>query len=386
MPTFTFIALVLTFLVAFAATVLLMPPVMRLCMRRGWVAVPGGRRLHARVTPNVGGIAIYGGFVMALLFSFVLSAAMPVVLARTSFEVLRLVLVLLGGTTIFLVMWLDDVRELSPRAKLTGQLVAALIAVGPYLWDHTRYLNPAGDPTEARGIILTAFNFPFISKVNLWDISPWLAIGATLFWIVAMDNTINFSDGMDGLAAGISLIAAIMLSLNAVFQPQPQYTIAMLPLALAGACTGFLVYNFPPARIFMGDSGAEFLGYALAVSAIIGGAKLATVLLVLGVPILDVAWLIISRLMLRRSPAHGGRDHLHHRLLDLGFSPRQILLFFYTLSASFGLLGISGADQRIKLLALTLLGMVTVGVLAYVARRTRMQQRLGETPTAQRGE
>lgn len=360
-------ALVGTFAIAFTTTALLVPPVLRLCERHGWMAWPGGRRTHPRPTPNVGGIAIYGGFVLALLGSFALGGAVPA-LRRAPIETLRVALLLLGGTLIFLVMWLDDVRELAPLPKLAAQLLAALIAVGPFLWDHTRYPDALGMPTEARGIILTAFNFPFVSQISLWNISPWIAIGATVFWIAWMTNTINFSDGIDGLAAGVSLIAALMLALHAL--RLGQYTITLLPLALAGACAGFLLFNFPPARIFMGDSGAEFLGYMLGVSAIVGGAKLATVLLVLGVPILDVAWLVLSRTLAGRSPARGGRDHLHLRLRDLGFSTRQIAVFYYALSASFGLLGISGAGRQLKLLALGLLILLVAGVMAYVARRT----------------
>jgi UDP-GlcNAc:undecaprenyl-phosphate GlcNAc-1-phosphate transferase len=246
--------------------------------------------------------------------------------------------------------------------------VAALIAVGPFLWDSARYPGADGLPTEARGIILTAFNAPFGGQVNLYAISPWLAILATIFWIGWMSNTVNWADGLDGLAAGVSLIAAVMLALHAIRLPQPQYTIALLPLALAGACAGFLLFNFPPARIFMGDSGAEFLGYMLGVSAIIGGAKLATVLLVLGVPILDVVWLIVSRTLSGRSPTQGGRDHLHLRLRDLGFTQRQIILFYYGLSASFGLVGISGATPAMKLAALIVLGAIGAAVIGYAAR------------------
>jgi len=356
-----------TFLLAFATTALLVPPVMRLSERRGWVQIPGGRRLHARPTSNVGGIAIYGGFVAALLLTLVLDP----ILRRSAFEQLRLGLLLAGGTLIFLVMWRDDVVELPPLPKLLAQALAALIAVGPYLWDHTRYPDVLGNLTEARGIVLTAFKFPLIGQVSLWDISPWLAIVTTVFWIGWMTNTINWSDGIDGLAAGVSLIAALALASNALVQRPPQLTIALLPLALAGACAGFLLFNFPPARIFMGDSGAEFLGYILGVSAIVGGAKLATVLLVLGVPILDVAWLIGARLRAGRSPAHGGRDHLHLRLRDLGFSTRQIVLFYYALSASFGVLGISGAAPRVKLIALGLLALIVATVSLYVSRRTR---------------
>jgi UDP-GlcNAc:undecaprenyl-phosphate GlcNAc-1-phosphate transferase len=354
------LALIGTFAAAFAVTALLVPPVMRLSERRGWVQAPGGRRRHARPTSNVGGIAIYGGFVLALLGTLALDPWLP----RSSFELLRLALLLAGGTLIFLVMWLDDVRELPPPPKFAAQALAALIAVGPFLWERT--LHP-GD--QASGIILTAFNFPFVSQVNLYTLSPWLAIAATVFWIGWMTNTINWSDGIDGLAAGVSLIAALALAFNALRQDLPQVTIALLPLALAGACAGFLLFNFPPARIFMGDSGAEFLGYVLGVSAIIGGAKLATVLLVLGVPILDVAWLIVARTFAGRSPTHSGRDHLHFRLRDLGFSTRQIVVFYYALSASFGVLGISGADRQFKLGALGLLALIVAGVLVYVSRR-----------------
>jgi UDP-N-acetylmuramyl pentapeptide phosphotransferase/UDP-N-acetylglucosamine-1-phosphate transferase len=358
--------LLLAFAVACAVTALLIPPVMRLSASRGWVQTPGGRRLHARPTSNVGGIAIYCGFVVALLATFAFDAWLP----RTPFEKLRLGLVLLGGTLIFLVMWRDDVVELPPLPKLIAQAAAALIAVGPYLWDHTRYPDAAGALTEARGVVLTAFKFPFVSQINLWDASPWLAILATVVWIVWMTNTINWSDGIDGLAGGVSLIAALALALNALRQAQPQLTIALLPLALAGAAAGFLLFNFPPARIFMGDSGAEFLGYMLGVSAIIGGAKLATVLLVLGVPIVDVIWLIISRTLAGRSPARGGRDHLHLRLQDLGFSTRQVVLFYYALSLSFGVLGISNAAPYVKLIALILLALIVFAVILYASRRT----------------
>lgn len=362
----------LTFAAALVLTALLVPPVAQLCERRGWMALPGGRRRHTRPTPTIGGLAIYAGFTITLLMTWAFSTYGGIeVLRRSPYEALRLVLLLLGSTLIFVVMWVDDVVELRPLPKLVAQFGAALIAVGPFLWDHARYPDARGDLTEARGIILTAFNFPFVEQVDLYAISPWLAVGATLLWIAAMNNTINLVDGLDGLAAGVSFIASAVLALHAV--RLGQYTIALLPLALAGACAGFLLFNFPPARIFMGDSGAHFLGYVLAVSAIIGGAKLATALLVLGVPILDMAWLFFSRTLSGRSFATSGRDHLHFRLLDLGFSQRQILLFYCTLSASFGLLGIVDVDPTIKLIALTLLGVIVVIVIVHVSRRVEAQ-------------
>lgn len=324
--------------------------------------MPGGRRKHTQPTPVVGGIAIYSGFMLTLLITLGVGQFAPQ-LQRSDFEMLRIWLVILGGTVLFLGMWLDDIRELSPRTKLAIQITAACIAVGPFFWDQTLYQPD----NQARGIILTAFNLPYVGQVNLYNMSPLVAIAATIFWLVAMNNTINFSDGMDGLATGISLIAAGIFALHSL--SLAQYTIALLPLTMAGACAGFLLFNFPPARIFMGDSGAEFLGFILGVSAIIGGAKLATVLLVLGLPILDVAWLIISRKLSGRSMAQGGRDHLHHRLIDVGLSPRQILLIYYTLCIGFGLLGISGVAQNIKLLALILLGLIVIGILLYATHQ-----------------
>ncbi len=367
MTLLTALALLATFLIATAVTALLIPPVMRLSARMGWMQQPGGRRTHARPTSNLGGLAIYAGFVAALLTTLLLERLDPA-LERSGFETLRVWLVLAGTTLMCGVMWLDDVRELGWLPKFCTQVAAALIAVGPFVWDQGRYAAADGALTEARGVVLTAFNAPYIGQIDLYAVSPWLAIVATVFWIGWMSNTINFSDGVDGLVSGVSLIAALLLALHALRLTPPQQSVALLPLAIAGACAGFLIFNFPPAKIFMGG-GAENLGYLLGVAAIIGGAKMATVLLVLGVPLLDTAWLIVSRMVAGRSPMRGGRDHLHHRLADIGLSSRQIVLFYYAMSLGFGLLGISGASAAQKLLALVALGAIALGVIVYAARR-----------------
>lgn len=362
------LTLVATFFLAFLITTWLIPPVQRLCERCGWVAEPGGRRLHAHPTPTIGGIAMYIGLVVTLLatftFGFIDSA-----FQRSEFETMRIWLVILASLPIFLIMWADDVRELPALPRLLVQIIAGLIAVGSFLWTHERYLAPnapaGSEPTEAYGILLTAFNFPFVEQINLWNMSPWLAIGATVFWLMAMSNAINWADGADGLAAGITLVAGITLALKALLIEEPQFTIALLPLTIAGVCAAFLRFNLPPARIFMGDSGAHVLGFVLGISAIIGGAKLATILLVLAVPIIDSAWLIVSRMVAGHSPSHGGRDHLHHRLIDLGYTPRQVLIFYYTLSTSFGLVGLSPANAYIKLALLIILGLIVLGLIIY---------------------
>ncbi len=363
------LALSLTLLVAFFVTIALIPPLIRLSVAQGWVARPGPRHIHHTPTPTVGGLAIFAGFATALLLSFGLERLDPG-LARSPFEHLRLGLLLAGASLVAIVSLIDDLRDLPALPRLGVHILAALVAVGPYLWDHTLYADALGAPTEARGIILTAFNFPFLDQIPLHQISPWLAIGATVFWVAGMQNMVNWSDGLDGLASGVTLIAATILSLHTLRLSPPQHTVAMLPLALAGACAGFLIFNFHPARLFMGDVGAMTIGYILGLSAIIGGAKLATALLVMGVPLIDMAWLILWRTLQGNSAAHAGRDHLHHRLLDMGLSQRQVVLCYYTLSAAFGAIAlIDFFTPPLKLAALLLLGALVLGVMLYTGGR-----------------
>ncbi len=363
------IALSLTLLTAFIVTILLIPPLIGLSVRQGWVAQPGPRHVHREPTPTVGGLAMFGGFTVALLLSFALERLDPA-LTRSPFEHVRLGLLLIGAALVAMISLIDDLRDLPALPRLGVHILAAMIAVGPYLQDHTLYADALGSPTEASGIILTAFNFPFLNQIPLHQISPWLAIGATIFWVVGMQNMVNWADGLDGLAGGVTLIAAATLALHTLRLHPPQYTVAMLPLALAGACAGFLIFNIHPARIFMGDVGAMTIGYILGLSAIIGGAKLATALLVMGVPLIDMAWLILARTIQGHSAAHAGRDHLHHRLLDLGFSQRQVVLCYYVLSATFGIIALLDFfTPLMKLAALLLLGLLVIGVMLYAARQ-----------------
>jgi UDP-N-acetylmuramyl pentapeptide phosphotransferase/UDP-N-acetylglucosamine-1-phosphate transferase len=313
--------------------------------------------------PTIGGIAMYVAFVVALLASWVAGWYVPE-LQRTERDTLRLGLLALGATMTFVVMWIDDVVELHWMPKFAVNVLAGVVAVGPFLWEQMLYADATGQLTQTNGIVFLGFNMPFGEYVDFYAVSPWLAILVTVFWLGLMANTVNWIDGVDGLAAGVSAIAGLMLGIHALLLTPAQYTVAVVPLALAGAAAGFLWYNFPPAKVFMGDAGAEFLGFVLGVSAIMGGAKLATVLLVLGVWILDVAWLIVSRMMAGRSPTQSGRDHLHQRLTDGGFAPKQIAVFFYTLSITFGVLGIADIGATGKLWALVLLlvvGIVTIG-------------------------
>jgi UDP-GlcNAc:undecaprenyl-phosphate/decaprenyl-phosphate GlcNAc-1-phosphate transferase len=196
-----------------------------------------------------------------------------------------------------------------------------------------------------------------------------------------MTNAINWIDGLDGLAGGVSVVACLVMFI--ITWRLEQYTLAYLPLILGAATLGFLPYNIHPARIFMGDSGAMFLGFALAVISIIGGAKMASVLLVLGIPLLDGVYMIIYRLYRGRSPLSADRGHLHHRLLDIGFSQQQVVLIFYLLCGIFGvlaflltsttdtlnILGFELPRGLYKLFALALLVVVLVGLMVFITRR-----------------
>jgi UDP-N-acetylmuramyl pentapeptide phosphotransferase/UDP-N-acetylglucosamine-1-phosphate transferase len=349
-----------------ALTTALLTPIVRAVSIRFDLYVPiDPRKLHTTPMSQLGGIAIFLGFVVAIGLSFVLTNRLGW-LPRDRFESLRLLLLLIGATMLWIVSLIDDLWDLPALPRLIWQFLCAFVAIGPYLWDH-ELRQP---DNQALGIIFTAFNNPLSGgQINFHELSPWLAIGVTVLWIVGMTNTINWIDGLDGLAAGVTLIAATVLAIHTL--TLNQYTIALLPLALAGACCGFLPYNFHPARIFMGDSGAMVLGYLLAITAIIGGAKLASALLVLGVPILDGIWMVFYRRYTGGRSMGADRRHLHHRLLDLGLSQRQVVLVYYSISLLFGAIAllVPAGYRLIKLGALGLLVLLLAGVLIYVTRR-----------------
>jgi UDP-GlcNAc:undecaprenyl-phosphate GlcNAc-1-phosphate transferase len=194
-----------------------------------------------------------------------------------------------------------------------------------------------------------------------------LYVPLTVFWVVGMINTVNWLDGLGGLAAGVGAILSLVLAVHMHRVGQP--SVALLPLALLGAVMGFLPYNFAPARIFLGSAGALFLGYALACLGIIAGGRVATVLLVMGIPIVDVAWQIFDRVRHHRPPTEGDRGHLHFRLLDLGLSERAIVLLYWGFCGLFGILALTVSSRLYKLLALVGIGAVFVVVLAFLSRR-----------------
>jgi UDP-GlcNAc:undecaprenyl-phosphate GlcNAc-1-phosphate transferase len=282
----------------------------RWCAWRGWLGRPEARRVHAQPVPRLGGLAIFAAFT---------AVALALYRPRDAHETHIFIGLLLAAVLTVAVMAYDDVRGLPPLPRLGAQTLAAGLAIFP----------------GAPGTLIEVIHNPLVAAnhgrtVLVW----WVALLFTWFWIVGMMNTINWMDGTDGLAGGVVTIAATVMAVISWLLGQPGP--ALLCAILAGATLGFLPLNWHPARLFMGDSGAMFLGLALAVLANVGGAKLATMLLLLGVPILDTARVIARRLRKGRSPLRHDRSHVHHRLLAGGFSQRQIALLFYGVTAAFG--------------------------------------------------
>jgi UDP-GlcNAc:undecaprenyl-phosphate GlcNAc-1-phosphate transferase len=331
-------------LVALAACALLVPLAIRISRRTGIVAVPGGRHAHATPTPLLGGLAMFLGFAVAVLI-FVPSSS-----TRTG------VLVVSGLAAVLLIA--DDRWSVSPGIKFAFQLLVALVAVAVF------------------GFVIRYFGLPGsggYGATRVVDLG-WFAIPVSLFWLLGMQNTVNFLDGVDGLAAGVVFIVALTLLIAAAGKDQIQ--VVQLAGALAGACAGFLLFNFHPARIFMGDSGSHFLGAALAVISILGVAKvavafaLAVPILALALPIADTAWAIVRRRRVRMSVASPDLQHLHHRLQAFGLNPRQTCYIFYAATALLGTIGLMFFGHR------RIIGVVVVAalVLASTVAADRLQK------------
>jgi UDP-N-acetylmuramyl pentapeptide phosphotransferase/UDP-N-acetylglucosamine-1-phosphate transferase len=287
---------------------------------------------------------------MYLAFVVAVVATAPLIVGRTEAEWQKIAGIIAGATVVAVMGAIDDKHELKALPQFGAQAVAAIIAMVSGVMIHN-VTNPFGTALSN-----SMLEFPL-----------YFAGALTLFWVVGAMNTINFIDGLDGLAAGITAIAAAVLFAHSFLLTQ--YTISLLPLALAGAALGFLPHNFFPAKITMGTSGALFLGYGLSCLSIIGGTKAATVLLVLGVPILDAAWIIFMRIWRRQSPFHGDRTHLPHRLAQMGLSQPQIVLLLYSICAIFGILALVLSTRLLKLYAIGGMVILVGGIFALMAQK-----------------
>ena len=330
-------------------SLLLTPIVGRVGRRWELVDRPDERRRHDSPTPRIGGVALFLSFFIVSLAIYLIEYVLkdPAV----PDDALRLRGVLLGTGFVAIVGLVDDRFELKAAPQYVAQFIAALIAIV-----HTVFIqevtNPLiGGPQPLSDVVTFAF---------------------TVIWVTGMMNTVNWLDGLDGLAVGVGAIAALLFaahSYNLARLHEPmRVNVALFPLALAGACLGFLPYNFYPARVFLGTAGAMALGYALATLSILAPARIATALLVMAIPIIDVAWLILSRWRRGVRPSQAGRDHLHFRLLDRGWSQRRIVLLYYGFSIFLGGLALLMPSGLFKLLALIVLGGLTVMILGWLSR------------------
>jgi UDP-GlcNAc:undecaprenyl-phosphate/decaprenyl-phosphate GlcNAc-1-phosphate transferase len=347
---------VLTFALAYFFTLL----VKKICLRFGWVEAVKEGKIHKVAQPRLGGLAIFAAFLTVSLIFYAPSLTtqhQPVesILGHTfPKELIIYALFVIASLLVVAVHAYDDVKGLKPLPKLIAQTVAVLILLGPGLHVFHGVLffgvhNPFVHGSVAYNPSLPWYRQPTLTLFIRKPTVSWLAIPAVLFtwfWIVGMMNAINFIDGLDGLAAGMVAITGLFITV--ISWSLQQYSIAMLAAIFTGAVAGFLPHNWSPARIIMGDSGSQFLGIALAVLAIMGGAKFALILMLLGIPILDVALVMIHRIRrgqhpMQRDllPMHAGFTHLHYRLLFGGLNPRQVCLVLYSATCVLGILALA---------------------------------------------
>ncbi len=303
---FIIFAFIVALIIAYAST----PLAKRLAFRVGAVDVPkDGRRMHTEPKARLGGLAIFYGFLVSVLcFGYV---KMPG--GGWNWDLIG---ILAGAIIIVILGIFDDIKPRPAILKFAIQLVAAAIPV-------------------LLGVRVYVVNNPFTD--TLLTLPLWLSVGGSILWIAGVTNAVNLIDGLDGLAAGVSSIAAVALLSILLIEHISSVTLLVMAAALAGACFGFLPYNFNPAKLFMGDTGATFLGYILACISIQGPFKtyvaFTVPLLVLGLPIFDTLFAIIRRLLKGQSIMAPDRGHLHHKLIDKGYSHRTTVIILYGLSA-----------------------------------------------------
>lgn len=330
--------MIFAFIVSFAFTFATTPLVRRFAFKIGAIDIPkDNRRMHKKPTPRIGGLAIIFGFTVATL-----CFAQP---SRQLYGTLA------GAAVIAVMGVIDDCKNLPAKLKFVIQIIAALVVVF------------AGD------IKIDVFTNPnFLSDNPYWVLPEWLSVTLTVIWIVFITNAVNFIDGLDGLAAGVSAIMSISLVFISI--RVGEYSIAILGIALMGSCFGFLPFNFNPAKIFMGDTGSTFLGFMLATLSIQGVFKsyavisFAVPLLILGLPLFDALFAMIRRILRGQSPMTADRGHLHHRLVDMGFSQKQTVFILYAISGVLGITAVLLAESgvlRALLLVICVLILLLIG-------------------------
>lgn len=295
---------IITFLLALTVSVVLSPLVIKFANKIGLVDKPDERRVHKKIMPRAGGLAIFGGFIAAVIYVSTISNFPKGII--------------IGAAIIVLTGFLDDKYQIKPIQKLFGQGLATVIVL-------------------LDGFQITYITIPFTD--TMVHITPALAIPISIIWIIGVTNAINLIDGLDGLAGGVSAIAATSIFIMAIIMGNIQ--VALLALALIGSIIGFLFFNFHPAKIFMGDTGSLLLGFLLAVFSVISFKQITLVtlfvpIIILAVPIVDTLIAIVRRRMNNQRIMDADKNHLHHRLLDIGLSHKQAVLYIYGIAVVFG--------------------------------------------------
>lgn len=309
---------VYAFLVAMAIAAVVTPLAARLARRVGAISYPSNRGLSTRPVPALGGLAILAGVLVAALIWLPGEIVLPHLLHGRSGAsgTVHTSLLLVGAGLIAVVGAIDDTRPLKPLVKLLGQIAAAVVAV-------------------LGGAVINHLTIPFLGALQFPNGGGVL----TVIWLVALMNIVNFSDGVDGLAAGVCTIDGIAFAVIAFNLQGAGSAAALLGAITAGGALGFLFHNFPPASVFMGDIGANLLGYLLGVAAVIGSLKtnavlaLVVPLMILAVPFLDTSFVVAKRLKYGRKPWEADAEHFHHRMDRLAFGPRKTIAYLYLWSA-----------------------------------------------------
>jgi len=297
-------------IVGLVVALLLTPKVRGFAVRKGIVAHPGGRRVHTRATPLLGGLAIFGGFFAGLIAAIAFD--------RNLLLEPQYIGILIGGTFMAIVGVIDDKYELPGWAQALSILAGGGILV-------------------LAGVRIELITNPFKGGVIL-PLGWYFGIPLTIIWVLMVTKAVDCMDGLDGLAAGISAIAAATLMAMAIAASYRFKMTAVISGALLGACVGFLRYNYPPAKIFMGTSGAQFLGFMLAAISIWRAFKIATLValatpvLLMGVPLFDTSFVVLRRILTGKKIHQADTSHLHHRLVNKGLSHRQVIWFIYALT------------------------------------------------------
>lgn len=315
---------IIAFIVSFIVAVSITPLIKKLAIKIGAVDKPNSRKIHQGLMPRLGGLAIFIGVVAGYLY------LRP--------ESMYMKEIIIGAFIIIMIGILDDRFTLSAKYKLAGQLAAAAVVV-------------------SSGLLINKITLPFFGLIYL----DYWSYPVTILWIVGVTNAINLIDGLDGLAAGVSSIA--MTSILIMAFTNFQFAVVSLCVILIGSTLGFLIHNFYPAKIFMGDTGALFLGYSISILSTMGLFKNITLfgfiipIIVLAIPIFDTLFAIVRRLVNRQNIAAPDKLHLHYCLVDMGFSHRKSVLLIYFFSACFGLSAIlfSNATMWMALLIMMIL-------------------------------